>query len=78
MVDSPEGSLGRVLFAAELEFPKILVMEENIVAVTTQDWVIDDNLKRQIKNRTFCTCSLFLLTKIFLILISFYYIKFSF
>ena len=46
MVDSPEGSLGRVLFAAELEFPKILVMEENIVAVTTQDWVIDDNLKR--------------------------------
>ena len=78
MVDSPEGSLGRVLFAAELEFPKILVMEENIVAVTTQDWVIDDNLKRQIKNRTFCTCSLFLLTKIFLILISFYYINFSF
>ena len=78
MVDSPEGSLGRVLFAGELEFPKILVMEENIVAVTTQDWVIDDNLKRQIKNRTFCTCSLFLLTKIFLILISFYYINFSF
>ena len=78
MVDSPEGSLGRVLIAAELEFPKILVMEENIVAVTTQDWVIDDNLKRQIKNRTFCTCSLFLLTKIFLILISFYYINFSF
>ena len=78
MVDSPEGSLGRVLFAAELEFPKILVMEENIVAVTTHDWVIDDNLKRQIKNRTFCTCSLFLLTKIFLILISFYYINFSF
>ena len=78
MVDSPEGSLGRVLFAAELEFPKILVMEENIVAVTTQDWVIDDNLKRQIKNRTFCTCSLFLLTKIFLILIFFYYINFSF
>ena len=78
MVDSPEGSLSRVLFAAELEFPKILVMEENIVAVTTQDWVIDDNLKRQIKNRTFCTCSLFLLTKIFLILISFYYINFSF
>ena len=25
MVDSPEGSLGRVLFAAELEFPKIVV-----------------------------------------------------
>ena len=78
MVDGPEGSLGRVLFAAELEFPKILVMEENIVAVTTQDWVIDDNLKRQIKNRTFCTCSLFLLTKIFLILIFFCYINFSF
>ena len=36
--------------------------EENIVAVTTQDKVIDDNLKRQIKNRTFCTRRLFLVT----------------
>ena len=35
---------------------------ENIVAVITQDRVIDDNLKRQIKNRTLCTCRLFLLT----------------
>ena len=39
-----------------------LTFEENIVAVITQDRVIDDNLKRQIKNRTFCTCRLFLLT----------------
>ena len=39
-----------------------LALEENIVAVITQDRVIDDNLKRQIKNRTFCTCRLFLLT----------------
>ena len=39
-----------------------LTPEENIVAVITQDKVIDDNLKRQIKNRTFCTCRLFLLT----------------
>ena len=39
-----------------------LTLEENIVAVITQDKVIDDNLKRQIKNRTFCTCRLFLLT----------------
>ena len=27
-----------------------LTLEENIVAVITQDKVIDDNLKRQIKN----------------------------
>ena len=39
-----------------------LTLEENIVAVITQDKVIDDNLKRQIKNRTVCTCRLFLLT----------------
>ena len=38
-----------------------LTLEENIVAVITQDKVIDDNLKRQIKNRTLCTCGLFLL-----------------
>ena len=30
-----------------------LTMEENIVAVITQDNVIDDNLKGQIKNRTY-------------------------
>ena len=29
-----------------------LTLEENIVAVITQDKVIDDNLKKQIKNRT--------------------------
>ena len=38
-----------------------LTMEENIVAVITQGKMIDDNLKKQIKNRTFCTCRLFLL-----------------
>ena len=37
-------------------------MEENIVAVITQDRVIDENLKRQIKNQALCTCRLFLLT----------------
>ena len=42
-----------------------LTLEENIVAVITQDRVIDDNLKRQIKNQTLCTCRLFLLTQIF-------------
>ena len=39
-----------------------LTLEENIVAVITQDRVIDDNYKRQIKNETLCTCILFLLT----------------
>ena len=39
-----------------------LTLEENIATVITQDRVIDDNLKRQIKNQTFCTRSLFLLT----------------
>ena len=39
-----------------------LTLEENIVAVIAQDRVIDDNLKRQIKNRTSCTYKLFLLT----------------
>ena len=36
-------------------------LEENIVAVIIQDKVIDDNLERQIKNRTLCTCRLFLI-----------------
>ena len=40
----------------------VLTLEENIATVITQDRVIDDNLKRQIKNQTFCTRSLFLLT----------------
>ena len=39
-----------------------LTFEENIVAVITQDRVMDDNLKRQIKNQTLSTCRLFLLT----------------
>ena len=39
-----------------------LTLEENIVAVITQDRVIDDNLKKQVKNWTLCTCRLFLLT----------------
>ena len=39
-----------------------LTLEENIVAVITQDSVIDDSLKRQIKNQTLCTCRLFPLT----------------
>ena len=34
----------------------------NAVAVVTHDRVIDDNLKRQIKNRPLRTCRLFLLT----------------
>ena len=34
----------------------------NIIAVITQDRMIDDNLKRQLKNRTLCTIILFLLT----------------
>ena len=32
-----------------------LTLEENIVPVITQKWVIDNNLKSQIKNRTLCT-----------------------
>ena len=38
---------------------------KNNVAVITQDRVMDDNLKRQIKNRTLYTCRIFLLTRIF-------------
>ena len=36
-----------------------LTLEENIVAVITQDRVIDGNLKKEIKNQTLCTCRLF-------------------
>ena len=39
-----------------------LTVEEDIVAVITQDRVMDDKLKKQIKNQTLCTCRLFLLT----------------
>ena len=35
-----------------------LTLEENIVAVITQDRVIDNSLKRQIKNQTLWTCRL--------------------
>ena len=40
----------------------VITQDRNIVAVITQDRVIDDNLKRQIKNQPLCTCRLFLLT----------------
>ena len=36
-----------------------LTLEENIVAVITQDRVIYNILKRQIKKQTLCTCRLF-------------------
>ena len=39
-----------------------LTLEKNIIAVITQNKEIDDNLERQIKNQTLCTCRLFLLT----------------
>ena len=39
-----------------------LTLDDNIVAVITQDRVIDDNLKKKIKNQTWCTWRLFLLT----------------
>ena len=39
-----------------------LTLEENIVAVITQDKEIDDNLKRQIINQTLHTSRLFLWT----------------
>ena len=39
-----------------------VILEENIIAVITVDRVIDENLKRQIKNQILCTCRLFLLT----------------
>ena len=39
-----------------------LTLEEDIVAVITQDRVIDNSLKKQIKNQTLCTCRLFALT----------------
>ena len=39
-----------------------VTLEENIIAVITQDRVLDDNLKWQIKNQTLCSIRLFLLT----------------
>ena len=41
-----------------------LTLEKNIIVVIAQDRVIDNNLKRQIKNQTLCTCRLFLQTYI--------------
>ena len=42
-----------------------LTLEQSVVAVITQDRVIDKNLKRQIKNQTLRTCRLFVITIIF-------------
>ena len=42
-----------------------LTLKENIVAVITQDKVIDNNLKKENKNQTLCTCRLFLLIQSF-------------
>ena len=36
--------------------------EENVIEVIAQDRVMDDSLKRRIKNQTSCTIRLFLLT----------------
>ena len=38
-----------------------LTLEKNIIAVITQDRVIDYNLEWQIKSQNLCTCRLFLL-----------------
>ena len=46
----------------ELSLYRSLSLDENIVAVITQDKVIDDNLKRKIENGTLYTCRSFLLT----------------
>ena len=39
-----------------------ITLQENIIAVITQDRVRDDNVKRQIKNRPLCFIRLFLPT----------------
>ena len=39
-----------------------LTLKENMVAVITEDRVTDNSLKRQTKNQTLCTCTLFALT----------------
>ena len=49
----------------EYQYTGALTLEKNIVAVITQGRVIDDNLKRQTKNQTLCTCKFFVLTYIF-------------
>ena len=45
----------------ELSLHRSFTLEEKIVTVIAQDRVINENLKRQIKNRTLITCRLFLL-----------------
>ena len=47
---------------SRLSLYQSLTLKENIVAVISQDRMIDDNLKKQIKNQTLCTCRLLLLT----------------
>ena len=49
----------------EVSLYRSLTLEENIVAVITQDKVIDDNLKRPIKNQTLCAYRLSPLTYVF-------------
>ena len=39
-----------------------LILDKKNAAVITQDRVIDDNLKRQIKSQHLCTCRLLQLT----------------
>ena len=46
----------------EVSLYRSLTLEENTVAVITQDRVIDNSLKGQIKKQTLCTCRLFALT----------------
>ena len=48
----------RTALVVSLYWGSVTLLEENIVAVITQDSVIDGNLKGQIKNRTLCTCRL--------------------
>ena len=43
-------------------YRRLKLEAKNIVAVITQGRVIDNNLKRQIKNQTLRTCRLFVLT----------------
>ena len=40
-------------FTPRVSLYRSLTLEENIVAAITQDRVVDDNLKKQIKNQTF-------------------------
>ena len=49
----------------ELSLYRSFRLEKNFAAVINQDRVIDDNLKRQIKNKTLYTSRLFQLTQFF-------------